>query len=449
MASTLDSAASHSKAPSRRTLDLSRDLARGTVSAREIAEACLSRIEEQEPTIRAWAHLDPQAVREQADAADRRRRDGQALSPLDGIPIGIKDNIDTGDAPTEMGSPIHAGRRPEQDALIVHHLRSLGMVILGKTVTTPFGMNAPAPTRNPLYPGHTLGASSVGSAAAVAAGMVPLTVNTQNTSSTTRPASYAGVHAYKPSHGLVALDGCLAISPPVTHLAFIADSLEDLALLADHAVTTNDHQPFGPPSDERGFLASCRPQSEAPLRLAFVKGPWWHLADSAADQALTQFAERLGIAETVNLPRTFERALQAHADIVAGDMAVTLEAEYAGFKTRLPEEAVTYIEKGHALTAADYARALRLRAELYGGLLAAMEGYGAIITLSTPGAPPRLEDGIGEGAFSMPWTFLGLPTLSLPLLADPEGLPIGLQVIARRNDDHRLFATGSRLAADI
>ena len=447
MANRRDMVTQRSKATSNRAVDLSRDLARGAISALEVAEACLSRIGEQEPAVRAWAHLDPHAVREQAAAADRRRRDGQALSPLDGIPVGIKDNIDTGDAPTEMGSPIHAGRRPERDALIVRHLRSLGMVILGKTVTTPFGMNAPAPTRNPLYPGHTLGASSVGSAAAVAAGMVPLTVNTQNTSSTTRPASYAGVPAYKPSHGLIALDGCLAISPPVTHLAFIANALEDLALLADHAVTTNDHRVCSPPSDESGFLARCRAESEAPLRLALVKGPWWHLGDSGADRALMQFAERLGIAETLDLPRTFERALQAHADIVAGDMAVTLEAEYTDSKARLPEEAVTYIEKGHALTAADYARALRLRTELYGGLLAAMEGYDAILTLSTPGAPPRLEDGIGDGAFSMPWTFLGLPTLSLPLLADPEGLPIGLQVVARRNDDHRLFAAGSRLAA--
>ena len=230
-------------------------------------------------------------------------------------------------------------------------------------------------------------------------------------------------------------------------MAFIANALEDLALFADHAVTTTDHRVCSPPSDESGFLARCRAESEAPLRLALVKGPWWHLADSGADRALMQFAERLGIAETLDLPRTFERALQAHADIVAGDMAVTLEAEYTDSKARLPEEAVTYIEKGHALTAADYARALRLRTELYGGLLAAMEGYDAILTLSTPGAPPRLEDGTGDGAFSMPWTFLGLPTLSLPLLADPEGLPIGLQVVARRNDDHRLFAAGSRLAA--
>lgn len=407
---------------------MARLLASGGATASEIATQLIHRIERDEPRFRAWAQFDAALVLAQAQASDRRRRSGRALSALDGVPIAFKDNIDTADWPTEMGSPIHAGRRPREDAAIVIKVKQLGMVILGKTVTTPFGMNAPAPTRNPADPAHTLGASSVGSAAAIAAGMVPLTINTQNTSSTTRPASYAGVYAFKPQHGALPMRGALALSPLVAHLALMAGSLDDLALLSQHLLDLGM-----PPARRR--------------RVALVHGPWWNRVTPDGDLALRDFARDRGIADTVALPACFADAIEAHLRIIAADVAVTLADEYAQARDELPPDARAWIEDGLAMPAVDYARALRLRERMSAALSDAMAGIDALITLSTPGAAPLSETGLGDGTFSMPWTFCGVPTMSLPLLENADGLPIGLQVIARPSDHHGLFAVCRDLIA--
>ena len=406
----------------RTAIDMAALLDQRQISSVALCEALLDRIEERDGTIGAWAHLNPDISLRDALAADKRAARGQRLSALDGVPIGIKDNIDTADFPTELGSPIHAGRRPKADAAMVQRLKRLGLVVLGKTVTTPFGMNAAVPTLNPAYPGHTLGASSVGSAAAVAAGMVPLTLNTQNTSSTTRPACYAGLCAFKPTHGVLPLDGTFALSPPVTHPAFMATSLADLECLA---------QLLLPPrrDNDTGQLPT----------LAVVKGPWWNRAEPEAASRFEAFAAEKEIGRTVDLPPLFERALDAHLALIAGDMAVTMADEYAQTRAMLPEEAIGWIERGRGMTAMDYVAALRLRDTLYAALDKAMADVDVLMTLATPGPAPRIADGLGDGTFSMPWTFCGAPTLTLPRLDGPHGLPLAVQLIARRHADFNLF----------
>ena len=403
----------------------------GTLQPSTQLADCLAQIDHYEGTIRAWAHLDRDFTLAQARRADARRAAGRRLSLLDGVPFGIKDNIDTEAFPTEMGSPIHQGRWPDADAWIVSALRGLGMVPLGKTVTTPFGMNAPAPTRNPLDPSLTLGASSVGSAAAVASGMVPITVNTQNTSSTTRPAAYAGVPAWKPTHDLIPLDGCLPLCPPTATVAFMARAVEDFVLLAE-------------------ALELKRPEADVDAadfaRIAAVRGPWWGLAKPEAARAFDDFLGCVGIERDVPLAERFGQALPAHRDLIAADMAVTLAEEFAQHRSQLPEEAISFIEAGRSLPATRYVDAMRLRGHLAAELEAAMGDCDALVTLSTPGPPPTTTEGIGDGTFSMPWTFMGLPTLSLPLLADPQGRPSGIQVIGRRYQDRKLLCIGMLLA---
>ena len=408
-------------------------LADGRFSPSEIAHACLDHVEERNAELHAWAHLDREFTLAQAREADARQAAGKRLSRLDGVPFGIKDNIDTEAFPTEMGSPIHQGRRPHADAWIVAALRALGMVPLGKTITTPFGMNAPAPTRNPFNPDLTLGASSVGSAAAVASGMVPITVNTQNTSSTTRPAAYAGVFAWKPTHDLIPLEGCLPLCPPTATVAFMANAIEDFALLA-----------------EALELKRPKPGADAVdlARIAAVRGPWWGLAEPEAARAFDDFLGCAGIETDIPLAERFGQALPAHRDLIAADMAVTLADEFGEHRSQLPEEAISFIEAGRSLPATRYVDAMRLRGRLAAELEAAMGDCDALVTLSTPGPPPTTTEGIGDGTFSMPWTFMGLPTLSLPLLADPRGRPIGLQVIGRRNQDRTLLRIGMLLAGD-
>ena len=425
----------------RSATDMAAAIEAGEVKPTALLAACLAQIDRLEPEIRAWAHLDRAFAMEQARAADTRQASGERLSRLDGVPFGVKDNIDTRDFPTEMGSPIHKGRRPDKDAWIVAAMRDLGMVLMGKTVTTPFGMNAPAPTRNPVDPNRTLGASSVGSAAAVAAGMVPLTVNTQNTSSTTRPAAYAGVFAFKPTHDLIPLDGCLALCPPTATVAFMANELDDLSVLVE---TLGRKLPF--PADAV-FKVQEDPAPDDPARCAIVRGPWWPLAETEALRAFEDFAAAIPIDRTIELPVRFADAISAHRDLIAGDMAETMRGEYSGHRARLPEEAVSFIEAGRTLSATRYVEAMRLRRQLAAELESQMTGVDVLVTLSTTGAPPLLKDGLGDGSFSMPWTFCGFPTLSLPMLKTANGAPVGVQLVGKRNRDRMLIELGDKLAA--
>src|SRR3989441_12873742 len=203
----------------------------GVISSEQLVEACLDRGRETDGRIEAWAFLDPEHALGQARAADERRLEGGPLGPLHGIPVGLKDIIDTADMPTENGSPLHAGRTPSRDASVVSLLRGAGAVMMGKTVTTEFATRTPGKTHNPHNPAHTPGGSSSGSAAAVAAGLVPLALGSPTTGSTIRPASYCGVYGFKPTHGLIPRHGMFQLSRTLDHVGLFARTIEDLALL--------------------------------------------------------------------------------------------------------------------------------------------------------------------------------------------------------------------------
>src|SRR6266852_804004 len=205
--------------------DAARLIRDGVVSSEQLVEACLARIREVDGRIEAWAFLDPEYALEQARAADEWRRSGRPLGALHGVPVGLKDIIDTADMPTENGSVLHAGRTPSRDASVVSLLRVAGAVILGKTVTTEFATRTPGKTRDPHDPAHTPGGSSSGSAAAVAAGMVPLALGSQTTGSTIRPASYCGVYGFKPTHGLIPRPGMFRLSRTLDHVGLFARSI--------------------------------------------------------------------------------------------------------------------------------------------------------------------------------------------------------------------------------
>src|SRR5690606_1143099 len=190
----------------------------GSLTAEQIVRACLARIAELEPTVQAWVYLDTEHALDQARRADAWRAAGRPLGSLHGVPVGVKDVIDTADVPTECGSPLCASRAPRQDAAVVAQLRQAGAIVLGKTVTTEFAFLEPSRTCNPLDPSRTPGGSSSGSAAAVAAGMVPLALGTQTGGSTIRPAAFCGVYGYKPSHGLISRRGVLGLSRALDHV---------------------------------------------------------------------------------------------------------------------------------------------------------------------------------------------------------------------------------------
>jgi Asp-tRNA(Asn)/Glu-tRNA(Gln) amidotransferase A subunit family amidase len=224
-------------------VDAARLIRAGTITAAELMTACLARVGKVDADVQAWAFLDPDHALAQARAADEERLSGRPTGPLHGVPLGIKDIIDTADMRTENGSVLHAGRTPSRDAHVVTRLRAAGAVIMGKTVTTEFATRAPGKTRNPHNPAHTPGGSSSGSAAAVAAGMVPLALGSQTGGSTIRPASYCGVYGLKPTHGLISRAGMFRLSRSLDHVGLFARSIDDLALLLEAVVGHDEGDP--------------------------------------------------------------------------------------------------------------------------------------------------------------------------------------------------------------
>ena len=215
----------------------------GAISSKQMVEACLARVREADGQIQAWAFLDPDHALAQARAADELRLSGRPVGPLHGVPVGVKDIFDTADMPTENGSVLHAGRTPSRDATVVAMLRGAGAVIMGKTVTTEYAFLAPGKTRNPYNPDHTPGGSSSGSAAAVAAGMVPLAIGSQTNGSTIRPAAFCGVLGFKPTHGLIPRHGILTLSRTLDHVGLFARTIEDIALLAEQLAGYDERDP--------------------------------------------------------------------------------------------------------------------------------------------------------------------------------------------------------------
>jgi Asp-tRNA(Asn)/Glu-tRNA(Gln) amidotransferase A subunit family amidase len=420
------------------------EIARGAISAEDYTRACLERIEALDGEIKAFAHLDREHALAQARGLDERRTQGRPIGPLHGVPVAIKDIIDTADYPTELGSPLAAGRRPWNDATVVTKLRAAGAVIIGKTVTTEFAYFHPGPTRNPHDHGRTPGGSSSGSAAAVAAQMVPLALGSQTNGSVIRPAAFCGVFAIKPTHGLVSRAGVLPLSRKLDHIGAFARSLGDLALIleviAGHDPADPDTEPFAAPD----FRALQREPPPLPPRFAFVRTPVWDKADAQTKAAFEELAAALGSAiEPVDLPPSWTEAWEIHRTIMATDMAHNL----APFVARgEPSEALRkLLAHGCGVTAVDYLSALAKVPRYTASLAETFDAYDAILTPATPGVAPKGLGSTGDPAFCTLWTLTGLPALSLPLLAGEGALPLGVQLVGPLGHDGRLLRTATAL----
>src|SRR5882672_8356559 len=239
VASSMD-AMSHAWLPATEAASKIRD---GLLTSEELVSACLERIRATEPSVQAWTFLDEQYALEQARAADERKRSGEPIGALHGVPVGLKDIIDTADMPTENGTVLHKGRTPRHDAAVAARLRAAGAVILGKTVTTECAYFSPGKTRNPHNPEHTPGGSSSGSAAAVGAAMVPLALGSQTNGSVIRPGAFCGVYAFKPTHGSIPRSGVLALSRTLDHIGIFARTIDDIALVAEELAGYDDRDP--------------------------------------------------------------------------------------------------------------------------------------------------------------------------------------------------------------
>lgn len=422
-------------------------MASGQITSEALVSACLARIAERDEAVAAWTNIDADRALAAARASDALRASGKPVPALSGIPVGIKDIIDTSDFPTELGSPVFAGRQPSADAFIVAELRAAGAIILGKTVTTEFAFFGPGKTRNPHHPEHTPGGSSSGSAAAVADGQVPLALGTQTAGSTIRPASYCGVIGFKPTFGYASRSGVLAQSAPLDTIGGYARSVEDIALLFDviGGFDVSDRDMLPGPRPSLAF-ALREPQQNVP-RFAFVKSPAWGNADREMRAAFEAFADSFGArAEVVEtpLPSDFDGSLRLQEIVQFSDIARNYGPIADANPDRVSAKLKEIIAEGRTFSAADYAAARAEREQLYDALRPILINHDAILTPAAPGPALHGLEATGSPMFNALWTYLGMPCISLPLL-EVRGLPVGVQLTGARGEDAGLLRAAAWL----
>lgn len=422
----------------------------GEITSVELVESCFKRIEEFEPTIQAWTHLDKENAIEQAKIADKRHYDGVAQGPLNGVPVGIKDIFDTEDFPTEYGSPIHEGRRTFNDASAVAQLRQAGAIVLGKTVTTEFAVYAPGKTTNPNDATRTPGGSSSGSAAAVASFMVPLALGSQTNGSTIRPASFCGVVGYKPSFGMISRKGVLRQSPPLDQVGVFARSVEDAAIMAEAMMSYDDADHHMRPQARPELSRIAMSEPPMPPKFGFLKSPAWDQADTETKDAFAELADFLGdrCAE-VEIAEAYDEVAELHRVIMEADLAKNFAYDFARAPDQFSAKLTEMIERGQKVTAVEYNIAIERQSELERGLDQLMSEYDAILTPATLGEAPVGLDATGSPAFCTLWTYTGMPAITLPIMQGGAGMPLGVQLVGKKFDDARLLRTASWLDVHI
>jgi len=409
-------------------------LSRREISSEELTRACLDRISAREAQVQAWQFIDPERALAQA-------RSSEASSPpLYGLPIGIKDIIDTADMPTEYGSSIYQGHRPQADAACVSALKRAGAVILGKTVTTQlayFTPGKPGKTRNPHNPQHTPGGSSSGSAAAVADFMVPAALGTQTAGSVIRPASFCGVVGYKPTFGEFPMAGIKPLAPSLDTLGFFVRAVGDLAVL----------------SEAIGGQKRSAPVLRGAPRIGLCRTEQWPLASPEAQTVLLESAELLRKAgariEEVDLGDPFRGLLDAQKRVMAVEMTRSLETERQSRPEALGPELHQLFSECDDCPTENYRAALAQAEDCRRRLMPVFEKHHALITPSAPGEAPAGLGATGDPVFNRIWTLLHMPCINLPAGKGQNGLPIGIQLVGEAGGDARLFVVAAWVTAHL
>ena len=401
-------------------------------TAEAVARACLDHIAAREPQVEAWQFLDPDLVLKQARALDASGKVGA----LQGVPVGIKDIIDTSDMPTEYGTPIHKGHRPHMDAAVVALTRRAGGLIMGKTVTTEFANRHPGKTHHPQDPARTPGGSSSGSAAAVGDHMVPLAVGTQTTGSTIRPAAYCGCVGYRPTWGDIRCHGVMEAAGSVDTVGLIARSVEDIALYRDVLLGITPQ-----PMAAQVAQAAQAPQA---LRLGFCRTPFWDQCDPATQKSLEDCAvhlARAGASVTdVALPDDFKRIDDAHRWVSSFEFARNRAWEIDHHYNLISETLRNNrLKDGLACSFETYREARGFLARMRRRMHDVFNHYDVLLAPSASGEAPLGLNATGNASHCVLWTSTHVPCMTLPLFTGPSGLPVGAQLIAARNNDRKLF----------
>lgn len=426
--------------------EAARKIRAGLLTSTELVGACLKRIEETDGQLKAWAHLDPERALANAAEMDAIRKSGRPVGSLHGVPVALKDIIDTKEYPTERGTPIFAGRRPTKDAAVGERLRDAGAVILGKTKTTEVAFVHPTDTVNPHNLEYGPGGSSSGSAAAVAAHQVPLALGTQTNGSVIRPASFCGTYGFKPTRGVISRTGVLATSNYLDQIGVFARSLEDTALLADalkgYDQTDDKCYPRPRPAMLEGF------QADPPVEpsLAFIDLPFANRLTADSKEGFDELISVLGArVDRIPAPPAFTGLVEAQRIIHEYEICQHLKETFDDHWDQISATLKPVIEHGRSISKAAYEDALRFAADADEFFAVFFNDYDAILSPSAAGEAPKIGPTTGDPIFCTLWTLAGLPAVSLPLLVGANGLPIGVQLIGAVEQDDRLMRTANWL----
>ncbi len=398
-------------------LDLVRRIERGELKPRAVVEMCAEAIAEREPEVGAFVALDLEGARRSAE--DPRL----AAAPLRGLPVAFKDIFDTADFPTQYGSPIYSGHRPRADASAVAMTRRAGGIVIGKTVTTQFASLVPSVTRNPHHAAHTPGGSSAGSAAAVAAGMVPIAFGTQTAGSVIRPAAFCGVAAFKPSYRLIPTVGVKVVSWHLDTAGLFGAGVADIAFAAASILDRD--------------LRVDRAEPSVP-RIALARSHLWPQASSAMQNAI-EIAARIATAAgatvtDVTLPPILEQAYAAQHTIQDYETFCALAFEYERHRDQIDKLLRDQLDAAAAISADEYDAARRTASRARQVLADTMADHDVVLTASAPGAAPHGLGATGNPMFNRVWTLMGSPCVNVAGLSE-DGLPLGVQIVGRFGRD--------------
>lgn len=417
----------------------------GNLTSEALVAAYLARIEATDGAIKAWAWIDPDHAMAQAREADRIRRAGRGLGALHGVPVGLKDIIDTRVGPTECGSSLHEGRQADRDARLVERLIEAGAVIMGKTTTCELAYLQPTETTNPHNAAHTPGGSSAGSAAAVAARHVPLAVGSQTGGSVIRPASFCGTFGFKPTRGLVSRAGVMSTVPNLDQMGVFANTLEDAALLTDVLSGYDSADAGSLPRPSPAMLAGA--QADVPVEpdIAWFDLPYHDRISADTHDGMAAVMEALGArVERFDAAPQLSGLTDVHKTIYDYELAAALSQTVADHGSLISDQMKAAVARGQEISADQYEDALGVKASADAFFAEHFNDFDAILSPAATGeAPPISEGTTGDAAFCLIWTLAGLPCLTIPALVGETGLPIGVQLIGAAEEDDRLLRTAA------
>ncbi len=426
--------------------ELAEKIKSGQLSSVEVCEKYIDRIKQFEKDVKAWAHFDKKVLLEKATEADEHRRAGKPTGSLHGVPIAVKDIIGTVDMPTECGTVIRKGKSYSQNAEIIDLLHGSGAIVMGKTATSELAYLGPPATTNPHDKNRTPGGSSSGSAASVASFMAPASIGSQTGGSVIRPASYCGVVGYKPSYGLISRNGVLRTSFSLDQIGMFGRKVEDVAMLAKVLIKKDKYDAATIHYSTENILSETKKGPIFDPKFIFYKTDHWKIIDKKSRESFEYFIKSFKKnIEIFDTPSYFKDIHKYHQIIHETDLANNFSVYYKKFKKKLSKYMQDAISNGNKYTAKEYAEAIDFMKRSYESYEEVFEDYHGVLSPSSPGVAPKGLKSTGTAEFNKVWSYLGTPCISLPLLEGENNLPLGVQLIGNKYDDHRFLGVAKWL----